>query len=331
VVDKNQETKKFELFKTIVNKDVTSFKVYELDGKVRGDMAIKIVENKMIFTEDIDGVYALISQEDGYVFFDNRYVKDNTKYGLGIRGYASQSDAQAYFDSIKTEIPFKLSDLVGKTLYQHVKERSTGNIAISEITVQANGKLKIVDFGNTEFLDYRIQGDTLYVTEVNGQEKANPLLKKTDKYVKFSDGGSETSTFYFSKADAEAAPVKEIGDDNGGGNANDLKSLLAGKTFYLYFIDHDNTDTPTVSEIKFNNDATSFTDKMGNVINAQVNANVITLSYPDGGTDVMTVTSDNNKYILLYEDENDWFKLFYNEADAKATLEAEKDKGSSPI
>jgi hypothetical protein len=45
----------------------------------------------------------------------------------------------------------------------------------------------------------------------------------------------------------------------------------------------------------------------------------------------MTVTSDNNKYILLYEDENDWFKLFYNEADAKATLEAEKDKGSSPI
>ncbi len=103
------------------------------------------------------------------------------------------------------------------------------------------------------------------------------------------------------------------------------KELLAGKTFYVYFIDHDNADTPTVREIKFNDDATSFTDEIGHVINAQIKGNVVTLTYPDGGTDVMTVTTNNDKYILLYEDEEDGFKLFYSEADAKATLDAESD------
>ncbi len=99
------------------------------------------------------------------------------------------------------------------------------------------------------------------------------------------------------------------------------KELLAGKTFYAYFLDPDNENTPTVKEIKFNNDATSFTDEAGNVVNAQVNANIITFTYPDGFSDVMTVTySNDKKYISLYENENDWVKFYFNKADAEAAL-----------
>jgi len=132
-----------------------------------------------------------------------------------------------------------LGDLVGKTLYQHVKHN--GQTAISEITVQADGRLKIIEFGNTEFLPYRTAGNTLYTTD-DGQEKAHTVLEHTDKYVKFNDGGSETSTFYYTRADAEAASIKEIGEgsDTEARPTQFSKEWLNGKTFYDVYQDCDN-------------------------------------------------------------------------------------------
>ena len=314
VGEDGDENGKLALFKLTVNKDATMFTSFKEDGTKEEDSAISIVGNKLTFTRDNDGSYTLISQENGYIFADDRHA-DGSKDKIGHRLYTSKANAQTYFDSIKTETPFKLSDLVGKTLYQHVKHN--GQTAISEITVQADGKLKIVDFGNTDFIPYRTVGNTLYTTD-DGQEKAHTVLEHTDKYVKFNDGGSETSTFYYTRADAEAAPVKEIGGDNNNASLLITPNMLNGKVFYL---SHDENDGTEVAYVKAN--VTSFTqisfheirlkksdnsqtmDVTHNVSYSLVNGALVLHLGADGGDMTFSLTSKNSTQWNLSAKESD--------------------------
>jgi len=234
VVGEEGDDNTLELFKFVVNKEATSFTTFKLDGTKTDTGPINIVGNKVIIGDN-DGSYMLISQENGYILADDHQT-DGSKDGIGHRLYASQSDAQAYFDSVKAEMPFNLSALVGKTLYQHVQYN--GQTGISEITLQADGKLKLIDFDKIEFLSYRIVKNTLYVIE-EGQEKAHTLVEHTDKYVKFSDADSETSTFYFTKSDAEFAPIQEIdeGSDTVSIPTQFTKEWLNGRTLYNSYED----------------------------------------------------------------------------------------------
>jgi hypothetical protein len=80
VVGEDGDDNKIVLFKIVVNKEATQFKNYKLDGTFTENENIKIVGNKMIFTNhnNDDSSYTLISQENGYVFADDRQT-DGTK------------------------------------------------------------------------------------------------------------------------------------------------------------------------------------------------------------------------------------------------------------
>ena len=83
------------------------------------------------------------------------------------------------------------------------------DVSISELTMQKDGKLRLMDFGNTKLLPYRIEGNTLHWTDSYGED-AIELIEQTDKYVKFKNLGGVISTLYFIKADAENSPVQEV-------------------------------------------------------------------------------------------------------------------------
>ena len=94
-----EEEDKFIFFKIVVDKEATLYKVYNLSGALEEEVSITITGNKLIFTDDTDGSYTLVSQENGYIFADDRNA-DGSKDGIGHRLYTSKSDAQAYFDSL---------------------------------------------------------------------------------------------------------------------------------------------------------------------------------------------------------------------------------------
>ena len=313
VGEDGDENGKLALFKLTVNKDATMFTSFKEDGTKEEDSAISIVGNKLTFTRDDDGSYTLIFQKDGYIFADDRYA-DGSKDKIGHRLYTSKAKAQAYFDSIKTEAPFKLSDLVGKTLYQHVKQNA--KTAISEITVQSDGKLKIVEFGNTEFIPYRTAGNTLYTTD-DGQEEAHTVLEHTNKYVKFSDGGSETSTFYYTRADAEAAPIKEIGEGSGDASLLITPNMLNGKVFYLSHDENDGTEVSygkasvtSTTQISFHeirlkkSDKSQTMDVTNNISYSLVNGALV-LYLEDGEAVTFSLTSKNSTQWNLSVKESD--------------------------
>ena len=88
--------------------------------------------------------------------------------------------------------------------------RDGQDISISKLTLQEDGKLKLIDFGETKLLPYEIKGNILHWTDFYGED-AFELIEKTDKYTKFKNLAGEIGTYYFIKTDAENAPIKDIG------------------------------------------------------------------------------------------------------------------------
>ena len=86
VVGPDGETNQIVLFKIVVNKEVTSFKSYKLDGTLTDDATVELNGNKIVFTDNTDGSYSLVSQENGYILADDR-LSDGTKDGIGHSVY----------------------------------------------------------------------------------------------------------------------------------------------------------------------------------------------------------------------------------------------------
>ena len=105
----------------------------------------------MTFTRNTDGLYSLISQENGYVFTDDRNA-DGSKDGIGHRLYASQSDAQAYFDSvkggsssnpIKNDLTITPEMLSGKVFYLKHDENDGSEISYNKLEVISTTQMKV--------------------------------------------------------------------------------------------------------------------------------------------------------------------------------------------
>jgi len=88
------------LVKTVFNKEVTSLKLFKLDGTFDRDIPIEIHGNKMFMIGSTDGSYILLHQKAGYILA-NDYLSNGKKDGQGHRLYDSQNDAQAYYDSLQ--------------------------------------------------------------------------------------------------------------------------------------------------------------------------------------------------------------------------------------
>jgi len=91
--------------------------------------------------------------------------------------------------------------LVGNTWYMHCTNGSSE--WIDAMTFQENGVIETVrSDGTTEYLPYRIEGNTLYIN-VDGNEMALAAVEITDTYIKLSDG----SVLYKSAEAAQSAPA----------------------------------------------------------------------------------------------------------------------------
>ena len=99
--------------------------------------------------------------------------------------------------------------IVGKKLYHHVSY--DGQSVINSIEFLTDGTMIYIENGQAEVgSTYRIDGDVIYTAEVGRAEEAHPMVDYTTTYVKFSDDpqdANDTTTFHFTEADAQAAPV----------------------------------------------------------------------------------------------------------------------------
>jgi hypothetical protein len=88
------------LIKIEFNTDATAFTETNVNTQENETHPIRIEGNRWYGVDNSDQSYTIVSQTNGYIYFDDRY-KDGSKDGVGHRLYTSQSDAQAYFNSIK--------------------------------------------------------------------------------------------------------------------------------------------------------------------------------------------------------------------------------------
>jgi len=226
----------------VFNADVTSFVETYSDGNSE-TVNITLTGDRMIFNDDTDGSYTIVTPMADYILFDDKNA-NGSKDGEGHYAFTDKANAQKFLDS-KIGGGANSSDLanliVGKTLYQHCID--DGKNGVGEITFGNDDKITIKELdGDIEENSYDIDGNVITTYEYeNGQEetKTHTLIESTDKYIKFDDGDGETSTFYYNKDDALNAPADDCGDSDGSESY-----VTHGKTTGIV------TYHPNVSQIK---------------------------------------------------------------------------------
>ncbi len=165
--------------------------------------------------------------------------------------YVSEDDAQAHLDQVEEEaiaegtIPAPSATLeqavVGRTIFGacedgYVEEMLFGTDGV----IHGIGSMGGVEGTETFEMNYRIDGDVLYTVEPeDGEEDAHKFSGAGSTSVSFLETGGDTTTFYYSRADAIANPQAECGgeDEDGGSFEGITESMLTGKTFYEAFPD----------------------------------------------------------------------------------------------
>jgi hypothetical protein len=210
VGDNGDDKNKVDFFKIIVNKEATSLKSYNLDGTFDDDANIKIIGNKMIFANDTDGSYSLISQENKYVLSDDRNANGAKTGTIGHRLYASQSDAQAYFDSVKGEVAQTQTEITkalfaGKTLYVAYNENGTNTIEKLIFNNDVSSMIWEIILGNKDAgtESVQIDGNKMIV----GDKTPKIILNSTDKYIEVDNQDGDDDSLLYSYLSTQ--PLKE--------------------------------------------------------------------------------------------------------------------------
>ncbi len=294
VVDEADDGSK-QVTKLVFNQDVTAIEA--TSPNKTENWGISIEGNKLVFSDDTDGSYTIISQANGYIYFDDRYA-NGSKDGDGHRLYANKADAEAYLATLNggstAAAGGSLSDLiVGKTLYENC------NGDINSITFGTDGHISWIEDGQKETETYRIDGNTIYINDGDGEE-AHPLLESTDTYVKLGDEDGDTRTFYFSEADAQNAPADECGDGDNTLQNSFSTTYLDGRT--LYFVQYDD----------FGYDGEGEPGLRWNMARMAFTANTIAWTEydtPDSGTHTFNYSVTNDGKILIDEAHSDLIEL----------------------
>jgi len=223
-----------EVIKLEFNANVTQMLETEVDdANDREEHTININGNKLTFSDDTDGSYTIISQADGYIYFDDRNA-DGSKDGIGHRLYTNKADAQAYFDSLgggDKPSTSSLSDMVvGKTLYAVIEGYKADNDldSIFTTTFDEEGHYIQIEDGHQTNLQYSIDGDKI---KFDNSDRYLALVEKYNDYLLFNEIDSyETRKirYYYNKEDAQAY-INSLAESS---HSTDAKALLAGKTFY---------------------------------------------------------------------------------------------------
>jgi len=207
-----------ELEKMEINSDASSVKFTHLETGNITEQVIEIDGDKFIFLDD-DGEYSIVSQADGYIYFDDRYA-DGSKDGIGHRLYTNEADAKKYLDSLSsgdTESITKFSTewLNGKTLYDLYEDDDGWYITAISFT---DTTLSAYDIDNPE--DSLIRNYTVtsegYLSAYNDEQEEDWLVIRNtyDTYLEVCDTRDkeelsnclfEEEYLYYTLADAKAA------------------------------------------------------------------------------------------------------------------------------
>ena len=233
VVGEDGEDNQVVLFQLTVDKDATMFTSYKEDGTKSDESPISITGNKLVFTDDNDGSYTLISQADGYIFADDRNA-DGSKDAIGHRLYTSKADAQAYYDSLsggddntQTEAitQFSTEWLNGKTLYNLYDEDDGWHIAVVSFTQDTMSGYDIDDSDESASVAYTITSDGYisYMEDENDDgTKEEHIIAISSSNTTFmtlcwtkpehlsecreeAQAGNEDEYFYYTLEDAQTA------------------------------------------------------------------------------------------------------------------------------
>jgi len=186
-----------------INADATSWTYHTIQGGSDSGTETLEISGKTIIVHNEDTDIYQVTVKDKYIALKS---KDNA-----LDFYFNKADAEARLTPTSTTGSSRtLTDLiVGKTLYQHC------NNTIETITFGTNGKITFIDGnGVSEETSYRISGNIIYTTE-DGTEEIHTLIESNNQFIKFDEQNhGETTTFYFSRADAVSSPAKDCGEDD---------------------------------------------------------------------------------------------------------------------
>ena len=222
VVKKEGHDKTYKLFKMSINTEANTVLYSALDGTEANERVLTIVGNKFIFTNDEGTKESVVSQKDGYILIGDS------------RNYASKSDAQAYFDSVKGEtepvsndnnLKFTTEYLSGKTLAT-IKEKDNGKVSGCWIFNQdksinviykksgvkkeahlANANWHIIDNDKLTFITEGTDYQTWEITEQNGD-----LYTFTNKWYD-GDGKLDDTDDTRKIKEVTTCPLFELIDD----------------------------------------------------------------------------------------------------------------------
>lgn len=170
----------------------------------------------------IDNILVLTRAEETlYIMLASGSISDNQ----GTLAFIDQ-DADGSIDAVITrDVTFNdksLASLIaGKTLYQHVTLDGNHGVATFEVTNDGSEGVFTELGQNTDTFLLEIFGDTLFRRDNQLDDPSiSILIESNDTYIQLSNGLDDTTTFYFTRADALAGPVdyNEGSSDTSGGN-----------------------------------------------------------------------------------------------------------------
>jgi len=195
---------------------------------------IKIKGNKLLFLDDTNGDYTVVTPKDNYILFEN-YDSNGFKNSLDIRGYFQKLDADSYLDSIKNDTD-TLSVIIGKELYKQCVNDDSLNI----ILFDSDGKFIVSDpdeDGNFT-MDYSIiDRYTISLSDEEGEDKII-VTDINNKYVEFDN----REKYYFNKIDAQNNPTSNCNEED---DEILMNNILTGK---ITFKDENNNTISAPSD-----------------------------------------------------------------------------------
>jgi len=235
----------YTLLKGTVNEQVTKLTTYDIDGTLRGENAVHIDGDKLIFQESADnGIYSkFVLQSDKPYIYVTTYSSDDSMLEYS-RWYFKQKNAQHFYDDMmgdRKDSDSKPADnldlksrLAGKTFYE-IDKKSDGTVinklvfnadfTMLEIEVMTGadaGKKRTV---NINFADDRINFKNGESTEFKGE---------SIDYIELADSDGETTRLYFSKTKAEEQLKKSDNTQKPKDTTKPVITLNGDNPLYLF-------------------------------------------------------------------------------------------------
>ena len=208
---------KTEYFTGTFNDDLTVFTTTE-DGSEE-ENPIQIDGDTIYFTNDTDGSYTVLKEDQGHIYADDRN-KDGLKDGFGHLLFDDETTAKAYRDTLKNLLDngFTTDYLNGKTLYYVAYDDFGGDtkdwqVARMQFTDDQVTWTELTTDDNSSYtFGYTIENGKIVVNE----EHFDPFVLKSiaADYLRVCSDSDCDIFLFFDLAKAKAHVIETGGEEN---------------------------------------------------------------------------------------------------------------------